>query len=102
MNDFNLQKFLIENKMTRNSQLLSENRDSEYLPLAPEVIEFIDERVEDVRDSDQDWEYLKDVEFWQDDFHDELLTHFMDDFPNAYRISKEVEDYIDSKIYGEE
>ena len=26
MNDFNLQKFLIENKMTRNSQLLSENR----------------------------------------------------------------------------
>lgn len=25
MNDFNLQKFLIENKMTRNSQLLSEN-----------------------------------------------------------------------------
>ena len=24
-NDFNLQKFLIENKMTRNSRLLSEN-----------------------------------------------------------------------------
>ena len=25
MNDFNLQKFLVENKMTRNSKLLSEN-----------------------------------------------------------------------------
>jgi hypothetical protein len=25
MNDFNLQKFLVENKMTRNSRLLSEN-----------------------------------------------------------------------------
>jgi hypothetical protein len=101
MQDFNLQKFLIENKMTRNSRLLSENRGSGYLPLAPEVKEFIDERVEDVRNSDQDWEYLKDVEFWQDDFHDELLVHFMDEFP-AYMISKEVEDYIDSKIYGED
>lgn len=27
MNDFNLKKFLIENKMTRNSRLLSENED---------------------------------------------------------------------------
>ena len=27
MNDFNLQKFLIENKMTRNSRLLNENQD---------------------------------------------------------------------------
>jgi hypothetical protein len=27
MNDFNLQKFLVENKMTRNSRLLSENID---------------------------------------------------------------------------
>ena len=27
MEDFNLQKFLIENKMTRNSRLLSENQD---------------------------------------------------------------------------
>ena len=28
MNDFNLQKFLIENKMTRNSRLLNENENS--------------------------------------------------------------------------
>lgn len=27
MNDFNLKKFLIENKLTRNSRLLSENED---------------------------------------------------------------------------
>jgi hypothetical protein len=27
MSDFNLQKFLVENKMTRNSRLLSENED---------------------------------------------------------------------------
>jgi phosphoribosylformylglycinamidine (FGAM) synthase PurS component len=28
MNDFNLQKFLIENKMTRNSRLLNENEEN--------------------------------------------------------------------------
>jgi hypothetical protein len=31
MNDFNLKKFLIENKMTRNSILLSENIDQDKL-----------------------------------------------------------------------
>ena len=30
-NDFNLQKFLIENKMTRNSRLLNENEDEKEL-----------------------------------------------------------------------
>jgi hypothetical protein len=31
MNDFNLQKFLVENKMTRNSRLLSENESTSDL-----------------------------------------------------------------------
>jgi len=30
MSDFNLQKFLIENKMTRNSQLLNEDEQEDY------------------------------------------------------------------------
>jgi hypothetical protein len=33
MNDFNLQKFLIENKMTRNSRLLTENYNVEPIKL---------------------------------------------------------------------
>jgi hypothetical protein len=30
MNDFNIKQFLTENKMTRNSRLLSEGRENEY------------------------------------------------------------------------
>jgi hypothetical protein len=30
MSDFNLQKFLIENKMTRNSQLVNEDEQEDY------------------------------------------------------------------------
>jgi hypothetical protein len=36
MSDFNLQKFLIENKMTRNSRLLKEDDKSMYRHRTPE------------------------------------------------------------------
>ena len=47
MNDFNLQKFLIENKMTRNSRLLNE----ETNPLYKDFYEaFMDAEIEDHKD----------------------------------------------------
>ena len=73
-----------------------------YLPLTPEVKQFIDKSIADIRNSsdDKEWEYLKQVEFWEQDFEENMLVTLSDDFPNAYMISPEVTDYIGSKIYG--
>jgi len=78
-----------------------ENKDN-YLPLTPEVKQFIDKSIADIRNSsdDKEWEYLKRVEFWEQDFEENMLVTLSNDFPNAYMISPEVTDYIGSKIYG--
>jgi hypothetical protein len=65
MNDFNLKKFLIENKITRNSQLLSENS------LRQDIEDFIDSVESDnyqrSKDNDPDFEQVEPtVEFFLD------------------------------------
>ncbi len=89
--------FISEDTMMDNS----ESKDN-YLPLTPEVKQFIDKSIADIRNSsdDKEWEYLKRVEFWEQDFEENMLVTLSNDFPNAYMISPEVTDYIGSKIYG--
>jgi hypothetical protein len=43
MNDFNLQKFLVENKMTRNSRLLNENEESD-------IVDFLNSNLDKLKD----------------------------------------------------
>jgi iron uptake system EfeUOB component EfeO/EfeM len=65
MSDFNLQKFLIENKMTRNSRLLKENN------LRQDIEDFIDSIESDnyqrSKDNDPDYEEVEPtMEFFLD------------------------------------
>jgi hypothetical protein len=85
----------LQDKLKENSS------DDSYLPLTPDVKQFIDDSIADIRNSsdDKEWEYLKQVEFWEQDFEESMLVTLSDKYPQAYRISPEVTDYIGSKIY---
>ena len=87
----------LQDKLKENSS------DDSYLPLTPDVKQFIDDSIADIRNSsdDKEWEYLKQVEFWEQDFEENMLVTLSDKYPNAYMISPEVTDYIGSKIYGD-
>lgn len=67
------------------------------LPLNPEVAEYIDKTVEGAIGRG-DMEKLKRVGYWEGDFPDYLLDEFGDDY-DAYKLSKQVKDYIDNKVY---
>ena len=73
---------------------------SDKIPLSPEVKDFIDTRMDMVKStsSPEEWEKLSTVEYWQSDFPDDILMQFGEEYPDAYRLSPEVDDYISSKV----
>jgi hypothetical protein len=70
---------------------------SEEIPLSPEIKDYIDETIQGARDRGE-FDYLLNAGFFGTDLADNILTEFMDEYPNAYTLSQEVEDYIDSQL----
>jgi hypothetical protein len=70
---------------------------SDEIPLTSEIKDYIDETIQGARDRGE-FDYLLDAGFFGTDLADNILTEFMDEYPNAYTLSQEVEDYIDSQL----
>ena len=85
---------------TGESPEISLEQDKDYLLLTPQVMEYINEKIQEMRNKsdEEQWEYLKEVEYWEQDFEDELLVDLEDEYPNAYMISQDVQDYIWEKV----
>ena len=85
---------------TGESPEISLEQDKDYFLLTPQVMEYINEKIQEMRNKsdEEQWEYLKEVEYWEQDFEDELLVDLGDKYPNAYMISQDVQDYIWEKV----
>jgi hypothetical protein len=86
-------------RLQKLAGIINENqsRELDSIPLNPEIKDYIDGVIQDAKDSDE-FDYLLDVGFFGTDLADNILTNFGDDYPNAYMLSKQVEDYIDSQL----
>ena len=73
------------------------NSSSDKIPLTPRVKKYIDEVIQDAK-NDGEIENLLNAGFFDTDLADNILTKFMDPFPNAFELSQEVENYIDSQL----
>jgi hypothetical protein len=73
------------------------NSSSDKIPLTPRVKKYIDEVIQDAK-NDGEIENLLNAGFFDTDLADNILTKFMDPFPNALDLSQEVENYIDSQL----
>ena len=99
------QEFL---KMQKLAGLITESqikeifaeKDESYIRLTPSVQQYIDDSVANIRESsdDEEWEYLKNVEFWEQDFEENILIEFEEKYPDAYMISPEVSEYVANKV----
>jgi len=90
-------EMLLYNKI---KQIISDYKISKFsdeIPLTSEIKDYIDETIQDARDRGE-FDYLLDAGFFGTDLADNILTEFMDEYPNAYTLSQEVEDYIDSQL----
>jgi hypothetical protein len=76
----------------------------EEIPLSYEVKMWIDRKILETKiaSSEEEWERLQNAEYWEQDFEDEILVKFQNDFPDAYMISPEVSEYIESKVYEDD
>ena len=76
----------------------------EEIPLSWEVKMWIDRKILEIRvsSSEEEWENLKDIEYWEQDFEDEILVKLGDKYPDAYMISPEVSEYVSSKVYEDD
>ena len=95
-------------KMQKIAGLITENQmremmdNDEKVPLTPEVQQYIDAAIDELRNSqsDEEWSKLDGAGFWENEFPEGIWMHFEDEFPNALDVSEEVKDYIESKVYG--
>ena len=73
----------------------------EEIPLSYEVKMWIDRQILETKiaSNEEEWENLKNVEYWEQDFEDEILVRFGNEYPDAYMISPEVSEYVSSKVY---
>jgi hypothetical protein len=93
-------------KMQKIAGLITENQMREMMcapegvPLTPEVKQYIDDAIAELRNSqsDEEWAGLERAEFWGNDFAEGVWLHFEDEFPEALDASKEVYDYIFKKV----
>ena len=76
----------------------------EEIPLSYEVKMWIDRQILETKiaSSEEEWENLQNVEYWEQDFVDEILVRFEEEYPDATNISQEVSDYIESKVYEDD
>lgn len=73
------------------------NSSSDEILLTKNVKTYIDKVIQDAKNSGE-FEELMNAGFFGTDLADNMLTQFDDPFPNAYKLSKEVENYIDSQL----
>jgi hypothetical protein len=97
---------ITENQFKQLNELDSledpQSDDPSYLPLSADgVVDFIDQQGEEKKAmlDPETWEQLKTVEYWESDFPDELLAQFADEYPDAYRLSDKVREYISNKAH---
>jgi hypothetical protein len=88
---------LLYNKIKQIIIDYKKSKFSEEIPLSPEIKDYIDETIQGARDRGE-FDYLLNAGFFGTDLADNILTEFMDEYPNAYTLSQEVEDYIDSQL----
>jgi len=78
----------------------------EEIPLSYEVKMWIDRQILETRiassEEEDKWEELQNAEYWEQDFVDEILVRFEEEYPDALDISQEVKDYIEKEVYGDE
>ena len=77
---------------------MNEESNSSEIPLTAEVKKFIDDAIKGAI-SRGDMNKLQKAGYWEGDFPDYMLGEFGDEFPEAYELSKEVEDYIQDTVY---
>ena len=95
-------------KMQKIAGLITENQmremmdDDKKVPLTPEVRQYIDDAIAELRNSqsDEEWARLERASFWDNEFTEGVWMHFEDEFPGVLDVSDEVKDYIDSKVYN--
>jgi len=66
----------------------------EEVPFLFNVKKYIDAQIEDIKQNN-DFEYLKDTGFFENEFEENIIDHFEKNIPNALDISKKVKAYID-------
>ena len=76
------------------------NEGTDELPLTDEIKQDVDNAVERAI-QDGEMEYLQNVGYWENDFEEYLLMSFEDQYPDVDKISKELHNYIQDKVYGE-
>ena len=76
----------------------------EEIPLSYEVKMWIDRQILETKiaSSEEEWEEILNGEYWEQDFEDEILVRFGDEYPDAYMISPEVSNHIKSEVYGKD
>jgi hypothetical protein len=78
--------------------LNEENEENEdEIPLTPKVKSFINKAISDSK-KDGEFENLKKVDWFENELIDELIDLFLEEDKDYDRASKEVKDYIKSKI----
>jgi hypothetical protein len=93
-------------KMQKLAGLITESQiketmgSSEGVPLTPEVKQYIDDAIAELRNSqsDEEWAGLERAEFWGNEFGEGVWEHFQNKFPEALDVSQEVYDYIFDKV----
>ena len=93
-------------KMQKIAGLITENQmremmdDDKNVQLTPEVKQYIDEAIAELRksQSDEKWAGLERAEFWGNDFAEGVWLHFEDEFEDSLDVSKEVKKYIFKKV----
>jgi hypothetical protein len=94
-------------KMQKLAGLITENQmremmnTSDEVPLTPEVQQYIDDAIDELRKSlpSEEWAKLDGAGFWESEFPEGVWMQFQDEFPDALDVSEEVKDYIESKVY---
>ena len=86
-------------RMQRLAGVITENEYQEQLDeisITPEIKAFIDKVISDAK-RDDEFEYLKDVDFFDNDLIDLIMDEFDDD-GNYNDVSQEIKDYITNSI----
>ena len=75
--------------------------DDKKVPLTPEVKQYIDDAIAELRNSQSDEEFarLGRASFWENDFAEGVWEHFEVEFPGSLDVSSEVKDYILDNAY---
>jgi hypothetical protein len=97
-----MKKQILNEEFRRMQQLAGVITENEYqeqsdeISITPEIKAFIDKVISDAK-RDDEFEYLKDVDFFDNDLIDLIMDEFSDD-GDYNDVSQEVKDYITNSI----